>query len=386
MKNVLIRGPLLNSAGYGVHSRQIFSYVESKKNYNISSQVTPWGICPFYLNETFEDGLIGRIINTSTPSDKKADVSFQIQLPNEWQPDAADFNIGITAGVETDRCSREWVDCVNAMDLVIVPSTHTKKSFENSGNIKTKIEIVPEYIQPAILEKKLEPMKLDLKTKFNFLMFGLITGHTPESDRKNTFYGIKWLCETFKDDKDVGVVIKTNLGRMSVIDRKDTELILRKLIDEVRVGDYPKVYLSHGMMTDHEVSSLYRSKEIQALVSFTRGEGYGLPLLEAAASGLPVMATKWSGHMDFLNTIRFSGFDYDIIDVHPSRIDDNVFISGCRWAHPKEKDTKKRLKKIKESYKVPVDWANSGAETLKRKLNPEKVFEIYDKVLQDILS
>jgi len=386
MKNVLIRGPLLNSAGYGVHSRQIFSYVESKKNCTISSQVTPWGICPFYLDGSLENGLIGRIIDTSLPSDNSTDVSLQIQLPNEWDPNIANFNVGVTAGVETDRCSKEWVDCVNAMDLVIVPSSHTKKSFENSGEIKTRIEIVPEYIQPAMLEQKLEPMNLDVKTKFNFLMFGLITGQTPESDRKNTFYGIKWLCETFKDDKDVGIVIKTNLGRMSVIDRKDTEFILRKLIEEVRVGEYPKVYLSHGMMTDHEVSSLYRSKDIHALVSFTRGEGYGLPLLEAAASGLPVMATTWSGHMDFLSSIRFSGFEYDIIDVHPSRIDDHVFIPGCRWAHPKEKEAKKRLKKIKDSYKVPVEWAHSGAEILKNKLNSEKVFEIYDKVLQDILS
>ncbi len=386
MKNVLIRGPLLNSAGYGVHSRQVFSYLESKKNCAISSQITPWGICPFYLDGSLEDGLIGRIIETSLPSEKKHDISFQIQLPNEWDPEVADFNVGITAGVETDRCPPHWIDFINAMDLVIVPSSHTKKSFENSGQIKTKIEIVPEYIQPAMIEQKLEPMDLGLKTKFNFLMFGLITGQTPESDRKNTFFGIKWLCETFKDDKDVGIVIKTNLGRMSVLDRKDTEFILNKLVEEVRVGDYPKVYLSHGMMTDHEVSSLYRSKDIQALVSFTRGEGYGLPLLEAAASGLPVMATKWSGHMDFLNSIRFSGFEYDIIDVHPSRIDENIFVSGCRWAHPKEKETKKRLKKIKDSYKVPVEWAQSGAEILKNKLNSEKVFEIYDKVLQDILS
>jgi len=386
MKKVLIRGPLINSAGYGVHARQIFSYIEDRGDLAIQTQVTPWGQCTFFLNKEYEDGLIGRIISKSRELDSKPEVSFQIQLPNEWDPDAAKINVGVTAGVETDRCSRDWVEYANNMDLIIVPSNHTKLAFEKTGNLKTKIEVVPEYIQPAMINKKLKPMDLGLKTKFNFFMFGLITGQNPESDRKNTFYGIKWLCEIFKNDPDVGVVIKTGLGRMSVIDRRQTESLLKKLIDETRIGEYPKIYLLHGLMTDDEVSSLYRSPDINALVSFTRGEGYGLPLLEAASSGLPILATKWSGHMDFLQKIRFSGFDYDLIDVHESRIDDLIFVKGSKWAHPKEVDVKKRLKKIKSSYHVPLEWAKSGSKIINKSLNQESVFKIYDKVLHNILS
>ena len=155
MKNVLIRGPLLNSAGYGVHSRQIFSYLDSKSKCNISSQVTPWGICPFYINGELEDGLIGKIINTSLPSETYPDVSFQIQLPNEWDPTLAKLNVGVTAGVETDVCSPAWIECVNKMDLVIVPSQHTKLTFERSGSVTTPIQVVPEYVIPEIIEKNL---------------------------------------------------------------------------------------------------------------------------------------------------------------------------------------------------------------------------------------
>ena len=167
MKNVLIRGPLLNSAGYGVHARQIFSYINQRKDCKITSQVTPWGVCTFYLNGDYEKGLISEIIDTSHPSDTPSDISFQIQLPNEWDPTVAKFNIGVTAGVETDKCSQEWIDCINKMDLVIVPSQHTKRTFEKSGDVRTKIEVVPEYIIPEILESNLDPMKLDVKTKFN---------------------------------------------------------------------------------------------------------------------------------------------------------------------------------------------------------------------------
>jgi len=386
MKKVLIRGPLLNSAGYGVHARQIFSYIEQRGDCDITSQVTPWGICTFYMNGDYENGLISRIISTSAPNEKVFDVSFQIQLPNEWEPEAARFNVGVTAGVEADKCSEEWVENINKMDLVIVPSEHTKKTFERSGDVKTKIHVVPEYIIPEILEKKLEPMSLDVKTSFNFLMFGLVTGQNIESDRKNTFYGIKWLCETFGDDQEVGIVIKTGLGRMTTIDRANTVNLLRKVISEVRHGEYPRFYLSHGLMTNDEVSSFYRSPNINALVSFTRGEGYGLPILEAAASGLPVLATKWSGHMDFLRNIKFSAFEYDLVDVHESRIDGSIFVKGSRWAQPIEQDVKKRLKKIKDSYSIPVEWAKAGAKTLADNLNPESVYKIYDDALGDILT
>tara|TARA_B100001094_G_C18183178_1_gene802135 strand:+ start:909 stop:2069 length:1161 start_codon:yes stop_codon:yes gene_type:complete len=386
MKNVLVRGPLLNSAGYGVHARQVFSYLSQRKDCTLNAQVTPWGICTFYLNREYENGLISEIIDSSHPTEKDFDISFQIQLPNEWDPNAAKYNVGITAGVETDLCSQEWIDCVNSMDLVIVPSKFTKSTFERSGDIKTKICVVPEYILPELIEQKLDPMKLDVSTNFNFLMFGLITGQNAEADRKNTFYGIKWLCETFKDDSEVGVVIKTSLGRMTAIDRENTLRLLRKVISEVKQGPYPKFYLSHGLMTNDEVSAFYRSKEINALVSFTRGEGYGLPLLEAAASGLPVLATNWSGHMDFLRNIKFSSFDYDLVNVHKSRIDNAVFIDGSRWAQPKESDVKKRLSKIRNSYSIPAEWAKSGKNTLRKSLNRTSVYEIYDNVLGDILT
>lgn len=383
MKNVLIRGPLVSSSGYGVHARQIFSYVESK-GCEIKSQITPWGICPFLVNKDYENGLIGRILETGSPLEKKPDVSFQIQLPNEWEPGVANFNVGVTAGVETDKCSLEWVDCVHKMDLVIVPSKHTKDSFVNSGADDSKIVVVPEYVQPAFIEEKLNPMELDIDTSFNFLMFGLITGMNPETDRKNTFYGIKWLCEAFSGEEEVGVVIKTGLGRATTIDRNKSFQVIKKIVNSVRKGKYPKFYLSHGIMTDDEVSSFLRSDKINALVSFTRGEGYGLPLIEAAASGVPVMATKWSGHLDFLNKIKYSNFEYDLVEIDETRVD-QVFVKGSKWAQPREKDVIRKLKKIKNSYDVPRKWANDGKQVIRESFNQTEVFKIYDNFLNDIL-
>ena len=384
MKKVVIRGPLVNASGYGIHSRQIYSYVESK-GCDITAQITPWGICPYLLNEDYEDGLIGRILSKGKPVESKQDISFQVQLPNEWDSDAAEFNIGVTAGVESDKCNQQWIDCINKMDLVIVPSEHTKQTFISSGKVSTDIVVIPEYVQPGILNSDLPPMELEVSTKFNFLMFGTITGFNPESDRKNTFYGVKWLCEAFKNDPDVGVIIKTNLGRHTTIDREKSYEIIKKVVNEVRVGKYPKFYLSHGLMKESEISSFLKSENIKALVSFTRGEGYGLPLIEAAAVGLPVMATNWSGHLDFMNKIRFSSFDYDLREIDESRVD-GVFIKGSKWAMPKEKDVIRKLKKIKKSYDIPKRWASEGKSVISESFNQASVFKIYDKFLDDILK
>ena len=139
------------------------------------------------------------------------------------------------------------------------------------------------------------------------------------------------------------------------------------------------------MMKDDEVSSFLRSDKINVMVSFTRGEGYGLPLIEAAASGIPVMATEWSGHLDFLKKIKYSSFDYDLKEIDESRID-QIFIKGSQWANPKEEDVIKKLKKIRKSYDIPKGWAKDGMNVIQDSFNQSKVFKIYDKFLNDILK
>jgi len=195
--------------------------------------------------------------------------------------------------------------------------------------------VIPESFYDCI-EKSPDPIDLDFSTSFNFLIFGQLTGFNPENDRKNIFYTIKWLCETFKDDEDVGIVIKTNSGKNTRIDRENTAQLLKKLLGEVRLGPLPRVHFLHGTFSQQEIASIYQHSKIKALVSLTRGEGFGLPLLEAAASGLPIIATNWSGHKDFLDHGQFLDVKYQLEEIHESRIDNHIFRKGARWAQPLE--------------------------------------------------
>jgi glycosyltransferase involved in cell wall biosynthesis len=180
-------------------------------------------------------------------------------------------------------------------------------------------------------------------------LFGQLTGNNPHNDRKNILFTIKWLCESFKDDPEVGIILKTNSGRNTKIDRNLVMKVLSSVLAEVRKGPYPKLHFLHGEMNDFEVANLYRNPSVKALVSLTRGEGYGLPILEAAASGLPVITTNWSGQLDFLQHTKFIGIDYSLVNLHPSRVDNKIFVQGSRWAEPNENDFKKKILKYCKS-------------------------------------
>ncbi len=387
-KTVVLRGPFLTASGYGTHGRQIAKWILNRSDVDAKFLVTPWGNTPWLLNHDGHDGLVGKIMQRTTGPETviSSDVSIQLQLPDEWDPKLAKFNVGVTAAVETDRCHPSWIAACNSMDLIIVPSEHAKLSLTNTGTVTKPIFVVPEsYSEEIDNVNETTPQLCEFSTDFNFLVFGQITGNNPNNDRKNIFYTVKWLCEAFKDDKDVGIVVKTNAGRNTKIDKFIVTDLMRQLLSEVRKGPFPKFHLLHGDMSDQEVASLYKQKQVKALVALTRGEGYGLPILEAAASGLPVIATGWSGHMDFLKHGKFISVYYQLDEIHPSRIDNKIFVKGARWANASEQDFKKRAVKFKENSSIPKEWALDMKKNITQLYNFKSICQAYDKVFSEIL-
>jgi len=383
MAHILIRGPLLTQSGYGVHSRQIFRWAHSR-GHTVNSQLLPWGITPWFTNLNYLDGLVGKIMQTSGELRSHPDISFQIQLPNEWDSSAAKKNIGVTAAVETDRCNPEWVSHCASMDHVVVPSEFTKKVLTNTGHSGENLSVITEcYYDHCTSDMKHLDFLSDIPTKFNFLLFGQVTG-SPENDRKNTFNAVKWFCEEFQG-KQVGLIIKTNMGTNSIMDRRATHAALKQFLDNIHTEKQkPRIYLLHGYLSPGEVASLYQSDRVRCLISTTRGEGFGLPLLEAAAAKLPVIATNWSGHLDFLNRGKWLPVEYSLQQIPKSRIDGQIFVEGSQWAEPDEKSFKLRLKKFYKSGGVPSAWTEKMAQEMQSHHSFEKVCELYDSLIERI--
>lgn len=402
MKKVIFKGPALTSSGYGVHSRQVAKWLielaEAQK-IDLYIELTRWGNTSFALVPDMYDGLAGRIMKYARlPVDAqgkrfKCDVSIQLILPNEWTPEIAEYNIGMTAAVETDKCNPHWIEACNRMDMLIVPSTHTRDTIKASGDLKTPIHVIPESYFEAI-DGEIPEIDFGFQTKFNYLVVGQLTSNNSLTDRKNLFNTLKYLCDTHKGDKDVGIVIKTNSGRGTKIDRKETEDKLRNVLGQIRKGDHPRVYFVHGDMPDSTLAALYRDPSIKAYVTFTRGEGYGLPILEAAASGVPVIATDWSGHLDFMNKGKFIKIGYTLENIPPQRVDRvprdqlgrAIWIEGTRWANPSERNITTALKKFRKSPDIPKQWAEDLAVKLREEYCYNSIRDMYAALLSEVVG
>jgi len=385
----LVRGPLLSQSGYGEHSRQVFQFCETQKDWNLTTQILNWGITPWCINSDIENGLYGRVMSKSGPVNQKFDITFQIQLPNEWDENLGNYNVGITAGVETDRCDREWATTHREkMNLVIVPSSHTRSAFiaSGTGNEKTPIKIVPEaYFADILNEPTSDPIS-DVTTSRNFLIVGTLTSDDPTSDRKNLVATIKWFLETFQKNDDVGLIVKTTKGRETTIDRELVRKLLRSIKQGVQNSSPPKVYMLHGSMTRQEMTNLYKSPKLCGLLSATRGEGFGLPMLEAAVAGLPIVATDWSAHTEFLSGDSFLRVKYSLSQIPDSRVDKIIFVQGAKWAEVREGNFKRKIKKcLRDNLSL-----REAAKTLSQKIanthSLKVIFECYKRVLSDFLE
>ena len=305
-KKIIVRGPVLSRSGYGEQARfALRSLRKHEDRFDIFLINTQWGGTGWISQDDEERTYIDFLVKKTfhfLQNKGRPDISLQITIPNEWEK-IAPINIGYTAGIETTKIAPGWIEKSNLMDRIIVTSRHSKNTLINtsyqvlnqetqelvgSTSVKTPVEAVG---YPVKLTKK-RPVKLDLETDFNFLMV------SQWGPRKNTNNTIKWFVEKFKDNPDVGLVVKGFIKNNSTMDKISSENMLRNLVGS---DAKCKVYFIHGDMSDQEMIGLYSHPKIKCLISLSHGEGWGLPLYEASYTGLPIVTTNWSGQCDFLN-------------------------------------------------------------------------------------
>lgn len=402
MKNILVVGPLLSISGYGYHSRQIFDYFFNQENTKVSCAILPWGNTSWFVNDSAEDGLIGNIIKTAVDiksiSGNEYDLAIHIQLPNEWNTSFAKKNIGVSAYVETDICSKNWIDKTLSMDLVVVPSKFTKDIIINSSSdghqrklLDKKINVIAEYYHNNFdKEEKSECLNLnrllgDIKTKFNYLSVGQLTSESEDCDRKNLIETLRYFCNHFKDNEDVGLILKTSIGRSTTRDKDKTKDIFSSIIKQIKGNsEYPKVYIMHGDLSIDELYTLYSHERVSCYLTLTKGEGYGLPLLESARCGLPVIATNWSGHLDFLDE-DFLKIDYDLIPIPDKKIDNNIFVKNSKWAKVKKSSVIEQLEYSYKNHSKIKEKSKELSKNIIEKFCKKEVCKKYDKIFKEYI-
>jgi len=368
----LVTAPVATRSGYGAHSRDIVRALIKLDRYDVKIWNVRWGNCSMNaLNDTDPNDkmIIDRMLQ-QPKLDTQPELHIHIVIPNEFQT-FGKYNIGITAGLEKTACPPEWVQGMNKMDMNIVPSNFVKdvmtqctfnvndKNTKQQQQLKTEkpIEVLFEGVDTNIF-KKTEKFSKELvnemkhiKESFNFLYVGHWLQGGLGKDRKDTGMLVKVFLETFKNMKQKpGLIMKSSGATFSVLDREDMLNRIRTIKNTIK-GDLPNIYLIHGDFTDEEMNELYNHPKVKAHVNITHGEGFGRPLVESTISQKPVIASNWSGHVDFLPKSSAVMLGGSVGDVPKESFPDNMYVEGSKWFTVNYQEASAYMKDVYKNYK-----------------------------------
>lgn len=368
---LLAIAPVTSQSGYGKHAVDLVRSLIKSDKYDVRIYPIRWGDTPLNaLEKGRDDDILSRIIKDPNIKEKP-NITVQITVPNEFNP-IGEFNVGITAGIETTICSHEWIEGNNRMDLIIVPSEHAKTVFKNTKFVKqhpqTKqpmgeavchkpIEVLFEGADVNVY-KRIDKLETDIlkelseiKEDWNYLFVGHWLQGQLGHDRKDVGMLIKVFLETFKDKDDApGLILKTSSATFSHIDRNQITRKINSIKSSIPHEKHlPNIYLLHGQLTDEEMNELYNHEKVKCMVSFTKGEGFGRPLLEFSMSGKPIIASAWSGHIDFLDKEFAILLPGKLEKVHESAAN-NFLLKEAEWFTADYNVASKALIEVKENY------------------------------------
>lgn len=349
-KTLCIISPVKTISGYGVHSRMIIKSLLSipkiTENFEISLISTKWGSTPqtALKSDDPEDAKILDLILPNNVLTFEPDVLIQISIPSEFKRFGKKF-IGISAGTEASLSPIPFIHGVNATDLTIVPSNFTKdvlvqtiveernnatQQVVKSIKVDKPVEVLFEGIDTDVFDKsKIVPTKQlseflnGVKEDWCYLTVGHWINASLGNDRKDVGMLIHTFIRTFLNKKNrPALILKVSGAGFSIIERNEIieriNLIQQMFRDEGFSGKLPSIYLLNGELTPEEMNQLMNHPKVKAFVSFTHAEGYGLPFVEFATTGKPLIVTNYSGHLDFIKPEHSVLLPGKLVQIDPS--------------------------------------------------------------------
>lgn len=399
----VISCPYDTYSGYGARARDIVKAIINIGKYDVKLMAqrwgsTSWGFCKDHPEWEF-------LHNHKLPENKlttKPDIWMQITIPNEFQS-VGKYNIGCTAGIESNLCKPEWIEGLNRMDINWVSSNFAKNTFENTkyerrnkktekveGFIKLEkpIKVVFEGanldIYKPITSKEIKTINLEeIKESFCYLFVGHWMQGAYGHDRKNVGKTVKAFFETFKNQKQKpALILKASVGVASYISRDEILNRIKQIRKSVNATDLPNVYVLNGEFSDQEMNELYNHPKVKSMISFTKGEGYGRPLLEFSLTGKPIIASNWSGHTDFLKTSFTSLVGGELENVDSSAANDWL-IKESKWFKAHDAEIGRMLKDVYKKYKQYGVKSKQQKNFSKTKFSFDKMQELINEILTD---
>lgn len=396
----VIQGPVASRSGYGDHTKAICEDMIKWDKFDVKIIPMRWGVCPNTMLDDESRPMVkevkSRIINNLSV---QPELFIQVAIPNEFKP-IGKYNVGVTAGIESTIPKPEWIEGLNRMNLNIVPSAFAKEVFVGASyekrhdngavekiSLNKPIEVVFEGVDTGTYKKTNQPYPaMDsameaIPESFCYLFVGHWIQGDLGADRKDVGMLVKVFSEVFKNSKNTpALILKTSGATFSHMDKAE---ILKKIHD-IRfplTGKLPNIYLIHGETTPEELNRLYNHPKVKAHVSFTHGEGFGRPLLEATLSGKPLLTSGWSGHVDFLPAGLANLLPGTLGKVPPSACNDWL-VKEAQWFNVDYSVAARRLEDLFVNYIQYIP----NAEKLRQQNDEKYNLEAAGKLLVETLN
>ena len=398
----VISSPFDTYSGYGARSRDLIKAIVETDKYNVRLLSQRWGATPFgFCEDNPEWKFLLELLLPNNQLPKQPEIWAQVTIPSEFQP-IGKYNIGFTAGIESTLSPADWIEGMNKMDLNIVSSEHSKKVFietqfekrnkqtnalEGIIKLEKPVEVLFEGANTDVYKVINTPCSLDIqiKEKFAYLFVGHWMQGDLGEDRKNVGLLIKAFYETFKNKMNPpALILKTSQTGASYLDREEILKKIKQIKKTVNSKTLPNVYLLHGEFTDEEMNEIYNHSKVKAMISLTKGEGFGRPLLEFTLTKKPLITTGWSGQIDFLNPEFTSLIGGQLTNVHSSAAN-QWLLAESQWFSPDHGQIGYFLKDVFENYKNYTDKAKRQAYKSKTEFSWDKMKEKLDGILTNNL-
>ena len=399
----IISCPIDTYSGYGARSRDLVKAIIELDKYDVKILPQRWGNTPwnFIEDHNGEWGfLIPHLLAFGSQLPKQPEIWAQVTVPNEFQA-VGKYNIGFTAGIETTLCAPQWIEGLNRMDMNIVSSKHAQQIFQTSrfekrneqtNEVVGSVELqkpVEVLFEGANLEKYFpskEKSSIDLseiKESFAYLFVGHWMQGDVGEDRKNVGLLVHLFYETFKNKKkSPALILKCSGAGTSYMDRESILNKISQIKKQVKADTLPNIYLLHGEFSDQEINELYNHKKVKAMISLTKGEGFGRPLLEFSLTKKPIISTNWSGHTDFLDPKFTTLVEGEVKQVHPSAAVKDIILPESGWFAPNTIEVAQHLQSMFSNYK----GYEKGAMLQYHRSKNNFSFEGMKSVLQTLFS
>lgn len=325
-----------DSSGYAEAARNNIGALDAL---GVEVNVVPVSFEPFSSVDAF--GPLGNKVQSLINTSGSAGIQILHLTPDNYHKYVLEnkYNIGYAAW-ETSRLPESWVESINTLNEVWVPSEYNRKVFVDSG-VTVPVSVMPHAFnnnEYADIEyKNVIPKSYESHFKF-YSVFQW-------TERKNPLGLLKAFLTEFDGSCDAVLVLKTYMRDPT--DPEDNIAIKREiqnLKQQLRLANYPRILLITSLLSRAQIRSLH--KECNCYVSLHRSEGFGVPLAEAMFAGNPTISTNYSGNVDFSN-LGTVPINHTLTPVCGMPWDN--YRGDTEWAEPDLSQAKKQMRELYEN-------------------------------------